>query len=308
MALRRPLVTIAGVVQELPLADTLPDGPFLDLTDTAPATPPAGTVRMFRRELAGSQMPAFIDPSGLEMSLQPGIARNKIGVWQPGGNSTAVPGLFGMMALTPLGTAANRGWASTDAFTRMKRLGYVSAATAAAFSGIRLGASQISTGTGAGLGGFFIVQRFAITDAVIVTDARTFAGISNSSAAPTNVEPSTLLNCIGVGHGAADANMKIFYGGSAAQTPIDLGAGFPKSLNIPYELILVASPRVANTINWQVTRLDTGATVAGSVTGAAAVIPQSSMGMTPFQIWRCNNATLAAAALDIISLYVGTDN
>ena len=281
---------------------------WLDIEDTNPAAPASNRVRLFRRTLARRDLPAFIGASGAARVLQSAIALGKIGVWQPGGNSTTVPGLFGMMALTALGTAANRGIATTNALTRQKRLGYVSAAAINSFAGIRLGAGQVTLGDGAGLGGFDIVHHFAITDAVLVTTARTFVGIANSSAAPTDVEPSTLLNCVGVGHGAADTNLKIFYGGSAAQAPIDLGAGFPNSLNIPYRLALFSPPNTANVVNYEVTRLDTGATVSGVLTGAAAVIPQSSMLLTPIQIWRSTNAGTVAVALDIGGLYVETDS
>ena len=281
---------------------------FVDLEDTAPPAPAANRTRLFRRSLAGRQMPAWIGPTGLETTVQGSLFRNKIGLWQPPGDATTVPGVFGMAALSVQGTATARNVATTNALTRMRRLGYVSAATAAAFGAARLAVAQVTLGDGAGLGGLFSVIRFAFTDPVLVTDARSFVGARNSVAAATNVEPSTLTNGIGVGHGAADANLKLFYGGSTAQTPIDLGATFSKALNIPYELILFASPNTANSIGWQVTRLDTGDTASGTVTGAAAVIPQSSMLMTPFSLMRTNNATAASVALDIISLGFETDN
>lgn len=280
---------------------------WLDLEDTAPAAPAANRVRLFRRRLAGRDLPAYLGASGLSRALQSSIALGKIGVWQPAGNSTTVPGLFGMIALTALGTATNRGITSTNALTRQKRLGYVSAAAINSFAGIRLGASQMTTGDGAGLGGFDVVLHFAITDAVLVANARTFVGVSNSNAAPTDVEPSTLTSCVGVGHGAADTNLRIYYGGSTAQTPIDLGAGFTNSLNIPYRLALSSPPNIANVINYEVTRLDTNATVSGTLTGGSAIIPQSNMLLTPIQIWRSTNSSVTAVALDIGALYVETD-
>jgi len=66
----------------------------LDLTVTNPAAPAAGTVRLFRREVAGRQMPAFIGPSGLDSALQPFLARNKIGYWNPQGKLNRRAGGF----------------------------------------------------------------------------------------------------------------------------------------------------------------------------------------------------------------------
>lgn len=281
---------------------------FLDLEDTAPGVPASGRVRLFRRNYATRQMPAWIGATGLDTTVQPFLATNKIGLWCPAGNSTAVPGVLGLGALTALGTATNRGVTAGTLFQRARRQGYVGAATAAAFSGLRSSAQQITTGTGSGLGGFHIVMRLAITDAVLVAAARMFAGISSTSSAPTNVEPSTLINVVGIGHGAADTNLSLYYGGSTAQTPIDLGANFPVALDTMYELQLFSSPGVANVINWLVTNFNTGNSASGTISGGAAVLPQSSQLLTPMQIWRCNNATLAATALDIVNFYFETDN
>lgn len=134
-----------------------------------------------------------------------------------------------------------------------------------------------------------------------------FLGVSATTASFTNVEPSTLTNCIGIGHGAADSNLKIFYGGSAAQTPIDLFESFPADATNTYiySLILYANPAVANTVEYLVTRLDDGTIASGTLTGAAAVLPQSGTMMTIFNSYRTNNATAAAVGLDIGYIRVG---
>jgi hypothetical protein len=127
-----------------------------------------------------------------------------------------------------------------------------------------------------------------------------------TSSTPTNVEPSTLTNCIGVGHGAADTNLKLFYGGSAAQTPIDLGAGFPVDNTTPYELALSAPPG-ETVVRWQVTNIATGAEQSGEITGGAAVLPQETTLIGPWG-YRTNNATAAAVAIDVMSAYIETDD
>lgn len=283
----------------------------LDLTHsgTIPSAP-VGAVTVFSRSVGGRLMPAFMGPSGLDSSLQPILARNKVGYWAPPGNATTVPGVFGYTAHTATGTATARNVATTNTFTRMRRLGYVSAATAGALAGARVAVAQITVGDGSGKGGFHKVIRFGISDAATVSGARMFVGVSSSTGAPTNVEPSTLTNVIGVGHRAADTNLHIFHGGSSAQTPISLGAGFPITAGsaIPYELALFSPPGQNAVVMYQVTRLDTGAIAEGTLSGSGGVIlPATTTLLTYLQAWRTNNATALAVGLDIMSDYIETD-
>jgi hypothetical protein len=279
---------------------------------TTPATPAAGSLSIFGRSIAGGILPSFIGPSGLDSALQPLLARNKVGFWCPPGNATTAPGVLGFTAYTAVGTPTGRNVATTNVFTRMRRLGYVSAATAAALASIRVAAAQITLGNTIGgvvVGGFRKVIRFGCSDAASVAGARQFVGIGSNTGAPTNVEPSTLVNSIGVGHGAADTNLKLYYGGSAAQTPIDLGANFPAntlSADV-YELALFCAPG-STSIGWQVTRLNTGDIAAGTLTGTLGTqLPAQNTLMTYSWNFRTNNATALAVGLDIFSDYIETD-
>ncbi len=283
----------------------------LNLTVATPAAAPAGTVTVFAQSIAGRIMAAMIGPSGLSATLQPFIGRNKIGIWQPPGNATTVPGVSGYTAPTVVGTATARNVATTNFFTRTRRLGFVSAATAGALTENRVAVAQVTIGDGAGLGGFTKVIRFGCSDAATVAGARQFVGISSSTAAATNVEPSTLTNSIGVGHGAADTNLMLYYGGSAAQAAINLGANFPvNTLSVDcYELALFASPNAA-TVNYMVTRLNTGHVASGVLTAATpgTQLPLNTTLLSYCKAWRTNNATALAVGLDIISDYIETDN
>lgn len=278
----------------------------LDLSASNPAAPSADTVRVFGRKVAGRMYPAFIGPSGLDSSIQPFLARNKVGYWCPPGNATTVPGVLGFTAPTVTGfTATARNVATTNRFTRMRRLGYVTAATAAAVGQWRQAVAQYTTGGASGNGGFQYIVRFGISDAAAVAGARMFMGV-RSVVTPTNVEPSTLTNCIGVGHGAADTNMRLYYGGSAAQPSIDLGTDFPIDRSTtPYELA-VSSPPNETRLDWEVTNLNTGKVRTGSITGAATVLPSETTLIGP---WGCrtNNATALAVGLDVMSAYIYTD-
>ena len=147
--------------------------------------------------------------------------------------------------------------------------------------------------------------RFGISDAAAVAGARMFFGMASSTVAPANVEPNTLINSIGIGHGAADTNLSIYFGGSTAQTPINLGANFPSNtLSVDmYELALYAAPNT-QTCNYQVTRLNTGQVASGVLSGVAGVALPASTVLMNWTGYRTNNATALAVGFDICSAAV----
>ena len=277
----------------------------LTLPDTqSPATPPTNYGTIFIKKIAGRVMAAQIGPSGLDTTLQANLGGNKVALWMPPGGSTTVPGVFGMAALTATGTATARTVATTNLLTRMARLGYVSAATAAALTGAREAVAKYTTGAGPGLGGFFARYRFGVSDAATVAGARMFIGLDALTAAPTNIDPSTKINCIGVGQIGTSNNLHIIRGNATAKTPIDLGANFPANTNVDaYELNLFAPP--AGGCYWQVRRLNTTFEATGFL--PSTEIPIATQ-LLCHQLWRCNNTAALAVGLDVCGIYIETDH
>lgn len=267
----------------------------------APATPASNVLNIFARKLGGRMMLAQIGPSGLDTTFQPNMGGNKCALWMPPGGSTGVPGVFGMAALTTIGTATSRTVATTNLLQRMTRLGHVSAATAAGLSGAREAVAKYTTGAGGLLGGFYVRYRFAPSDAAAVAGARMFVGLAANTAAPTNVDPTTLTNVVGVAQIAASNNLQIYGAGATVGTPVDLGASFPANGNVAaYELTMFSPPSGGS--HWQVTRLDTGDTA----TGTFAASPLGTV-LLCHQLWRTNNATALAVGIDICGIYIETD-
>ena len=232
------------------------------------------------------------------------LARNRIGTWRPIGNATTAPLADGIAAPTATGTATARNVATTNLATSLRRLGYVSAATAGSLAGPRMAAAQFWRGNAANLGGFFFVTRFVVSDAAAVTGARMFVGLSATTGAPTNVEPNTVNNVVGVAQISTSNNLQIVTrDGTTAQT-IDLGVNFPaNTLSADaYELALFAPPN-GTTIGYRVERLGT-ANVAEGTLSTNLPVSTTLMGI---QMWRCNNATALAVGLDLVNLYIETD-
>ena len=266
-----------------------------------PSAPAPGLLSVFARSVAGRLLLAQIGPSGLDTALQPNLGGNKVALWMPPGGSTTVPGVFGMAALTGTGTATSRAVATTNLLTRMTRLGYVSAGTAGALAGAREAVAKYTTGAGSGLGGFFVRYRFAPSDAAVVAGARMFVGLSAATGAPTNVEPSTLVNVLGVAQLSTSSNLHVYGAGAAAGTPVDLGVNFPASGNVAAYELAMFSP-AGGGCQWQVTRLDTGAVASGTF----ATVPLGTV-LLCHQLWRTNNATALAVGLDVCGIYIETD-
>lgn len=280
---------------------------YQTLAGRTPTAPPADTVKLFARK-AARMLPAFIGPSGLETAIQPHIGRNKIGYWNPHGNATTLPGVFGMSAPTAQGTVTARNVATTNIATRVRRLGYVSAATAASLCGHYSTVAQYTVGDGAGLGGFYFETTVVPSSAAAVAGGRMFIGFSTSVAAATNVDPAALTNAFGVAKLSTSQNLHIVYGGSVAQTPIDLGSNFPAdSLSADAYDIVLFCPASSSDVYWQVRRLGTAFVAEGVITNSGATVLPPSSTLLAHRVWRTNNATAAAVAIDISNVYIETD-
>lgn len=274
-----------------------------------PAAPSAGNLKTFTRTIAGGYTaPAFLNATQTVAMLQPAFANKRITLIGFQNNSSTVSSI-GTQALT--GTVTSVAVTTTNLFTRAIRGTFVSTSTAGTFGnyygGTGVSMFTLGSATTPAYGGFYYVIRFGIGDTVAAP--RTFIGMSSTTGAPTNVEPSTLINSIGVGQGAANTNLFVYYGGSAAQTPIDLGASFPTGTSNTdwYELTLFAPPTSNNTVYYQVIRLNTGDKTSGTLTGTAGtVLPSNTTYLAP-RNWRTNNATASAVTLALGNIYMETD-
>lgn len=283
-----------------------------DFGTSAPTTPNGASANVFSRQIATRKLPAYIGPSGLDSALQPLLARNKVGYWNPPGNATTVPGVFGITAPTAYGTAAARTVATTNLAKRMRRIGYPSTTTAGTFAGARVAAAQWSCGSGSNDGsGFFLLMRWVDSDPAAVSGKRAFIGMRSVTTALTNVEPNTLTNVVGIAQSSTDATQWQWYAagssvGSYSAVGTSIGAPGGSNSARAWELAIFCPNSVANTYYLQLTNVSTGDVASTSFTGAAAVVPQSSTLLCP-HLFATNNATAAAVGIDVCSIYVETD-
>ncbi len=292
-------------------------GTFTDLTlstgvltvpVSSPASSAADTYELFARSVGGRIMPAFVGPSALDSVLQPHIGRNKIAHVSAAGNSTVITNV-GTQALTATGTATAANVAVTNVYTRMRLLEYlVTVAATTAVAGFFQPAAQYTLGGATAFGGFHLVARFGPSTGVTTGTRRMFVGLSSSVAAPTDVNPSTLLNMIGVGYDAADTNMQLMHNdGTGAAVKIDLGASFPRpsaDRTKMYELALFSAPNAGTVVSYLVTDLGTGATAAGTITSAD--VPAATT-LLAFRGYSSVGGTSSVTGIALNSMYIETD-
>lgn len=266
------------------------------------------TVRLYDTKKHIAQKPAFVTSTSSPIALQNFMGGTRVCSFTPSSGLTPV-GQTGFSA-TAVGTATARAYAPAGTATaKMKRVGYVSAATAGSLASSKHLAALCSTGDGTdALTGFLIVNRFAASDAAVVAGARMAVGLTSSIVAATNVEPSTLTNCCVMAQLSTDATqLYVCFGGTTAQTPIALGAtNFPAgNSGIPFEFTCYSSPFEVGVIKWQARNLSNGVVITGSTVSGAATSPAATVALS-YAMWRTNNATALAVGLDVGLIYLET--
>jgi hypothetical protein len=273
---------------------------LVSVSGSTAVTTPTGMATIFSRNKANRILPVAKCPSGIEWPIQPAIFANKVGWWSAAGNSTTSASI-GLQGGVLTGTATARAVATTNILTQMRRLSYVSAAGAGSFAGYRIANAQYFLGNAAGMGGFFYCIRFGIASQVAA--GRMFVGLSANTGAPTNIDPDTINNSIGVGKIAASSNLQIISRSATAATTTDLGVNFPAATaNAAYEVRIFAAPNSAN-VSVSVERLD--AAFYSEVVNIANPPVQNTL-MTQ-KHWIGNNATASSVAIDISNFYIETD-
>ncbi len=234
-----------------------------------PAVPASGGAKLVAVTRASQPWPAFLTPtSGEAHPLQPLIANGNYSLFMPAVGTTVTN--IGMSPATA-GTATGLNVAAGSRLARMKRLGYrITTAATTAVASWRNNAAQLSIGGGnAWEGGFWGVMHGGPDTGVTNASHRFFMGLGDT-AAPTDVNPSTLLRIAGIGYDAADTQVQFMHNdATGTATKIALGASFPKpnaDSSFAYRLRLYAPPGTVQSLSYEVENLGNGALASGTVT------------------------------------------
>ncbi len=189
-----------------------------------PTSPAIGNATIFVKSQAMRAMPAFLGASGLDTVLQPHLAKNGFVLLKPANTGTTVSAQGA--AVSVVGTATSAPYAVTNIHTRTQRVDYlVTTAATTAVAGLRLSIASFR-----GTEGYQMIARGAPATGVTTATHRCFIGMRGVITAPTDVEPSTLLNIIGVGYDSADVNWQVMVNdGAGAATKTDTGIAVPSA-------------------------------------------------------------------------------
>ena len=196
------------------------------------------------------------------------VLRRQSGFMMVKSGGTAVDTMGLSSALT--GTATGASQSLTNAHTRMRRMDLlVTTASTTAVAGVRSGQSILVRGNAAGVGGFACEFLWGPATGVATSTMRAFAGLVAATAAPTDVEPSSLVNMVGMGWDAADTQVQIMTNdgtGTATKTAIPGTAwAVPTTDRTAAYLLRLSCEPNASTIEYEATELTTDTTVTGSL-------------------------------------------
>jgi len=142
-------------------------------------------------------------------------------------------------------------------------------------------------------------MRWGAATGVATVTNRAFCGFTNSLSAPTDVQPSSLLNVYGMGWDSGDANIQFLRNdGAGFATKTDLGAAFPVPTNDRtkwYELIIFI-PVGSIEVNYMVIDWATGAVATGVV---ASEVPAATVAMYP-RTWMSAGGTSSVIGVGIM--------
>jgi hypothetical protein len=267
---------------------------------TTPPAPPSGKTILYAQDIGDRILPCFKDSSNYSNNLQTCVGRSKV-AWASALGNGSVVSAFAISVPTNTGTATTRNVANTNLLSSCRRVGYVSAASNPSSCGVRAIVAQYLRGTAQDMGGFMMVWRFAVTDAVNLGTAPTmFCGMTSSVNNLTTID-NTLTDVVGICQLSGSTNMQVIHNdGSGTATVVDLGSSFPCNVSNLYEVTFACSPN-SSTIGYQIKILGTSTEANGTLSDN---LPTNNVLLAP-QLVRRNN-TASAVAVDFSSLYIET--
>jgi hypothetical protein len=230
-----------------------------------------------------------------------GTFQNRVRQWQAVGDGATTATLIGFTTFTGTGgTPTARSLASSSLRESIPYHAYLSGATAGLSAQLHHPNLWCYRGDAAGRGGFTASIRFCLESALSPANARSFFGLF-VPATIGNVEPDTLLNMVGVGAKAGEANFSIMTNdGAGAATMTTLGAGFPaRATDNVYELQLTATAN-AGTISYTLMNCNSGGVASGSL---SSNLPVSTTFLSSVA-WVNNGSTASQVAMGLMQ-FVG---
>jgi len=178
------------------------------------------------------------------------------------------------------GTATAAAPSTTSLYTAIRRADLlVTTAATTAVAGFRTTGASLFRGT-AGIGGFEAKLIGGPATGVATATGRFFLGFRNATGAPTDVNPSTLVNMIGIGWDSADTEVQLMSNdasGTATKVALTGWARPTTDRSVLYSLELWCNGGDAG-LSYRVTNVISGVVVSGTV---SSDIPAANLALLP---------------------------
>lgn len=148
--------------------------------------------------------------------------------------------------------------------------------------------------------GFYFCSAVCPSNGAATASHRLFCGLIDSTAAPTDVNPSGLTNFVALGYDSGDSQVQIMHNdGSGTATKIALGSSFPKptSADSAWYFLELRCEKEGSSIDYRVLNPISGAEASGSI---SSDMPSLTTSMNFYQ-WMSAGGTSTG-----ISLRMGT--
>lgn len=267
----------------------------------------AGTLKMFSRSYAGRVIPEFMGETGMDCFVQPALFNNAVFMMAPGTGTaiaTSQTTWGGAVSLIS-GTIANQAISSGSILSSMRRVRYLSAATAGSAGGIRSTDPVVLRGNAANTGGFFAFFRFAQTVNTLGNQA--FIGLYGATTTMGATSPGNMFDMFGIGYGTGDAvatGWQLFRNdASGTATQVTL-TGAPRDTTTVLDLTLWA-PANGGSITARVYNQTTQSVVLDNVTYTTD-LPTNTVPLYAHVHVR-NGANAAIHSVDLARIYIESD-
>ena len=205
------------------------------------------------------------------------------------GSGTA-PQAIGLPFTSGGGTISHPAQAAGSYRAQLRRWRGATGGTAGTQSGSRVALGTVWRGNAAGLGGFLCRYIWGYSALPAAVDS-SFTGLLGTSAAPGNVDISTLTNVLGWGKDPTQTTLRHLVNDAAgACVATDLGANYPVNTTAVYEGAIYSEAN-GSRVSFALWRLD-DLTVTPNVRDASTDIPANTVFLAHHS-WICNRAGAA---------------
>lgn len=281
---------------------------LLAIDGVEPSVPATGIVRVGSVRRAGRHMLAMHEYGAnrpIPFGLHYAHCNQRLAKAVAGATTPSVLGI----AVSATGTATIASPANTSYYTQIPKTEYlVTTASTSAVAGVRSSVAEFWRGNAAGRGGFYFSTIWGpATGPSTTANLRLFAGLVGATGAPTDVDPSTITQCIGMGADAADTQLQFMHHtgtGGITKVPIGSSITFPKPTSDRVELyqLEMFCPSNESYVEWRVTKLRTGDVFSGV---ANTNLPAAGTLLNP-RICASVGGTSSVVGVAFVNLYIET--